>query len=89
MYEAAMRLLGASVIPRGEVLGRNEEITCSFLCRRHDGDRHLIGLFGRYGQLNAFLFQRAVFNAIVEVNTKTCQNKLYVTIVSLGITAET
>jgi hypothetical protein len=30
-----------------------------------------------------------VFNAIVEVNTKTCQNKLDMTIVSLGITAET
>lgn len=84
-----MRLLGASVIPRGEVLGRNEEITCSFLFRRHDGDRHLIGLLGRYGQLNAFLFQRAVFNAIVEVNTKTCRSKLDMTIVPLGITAET
>lgn len=89
MYEAAVRLLGASVIPRGEGLGRNEEITCSSLCSRHDGDRRLNGLFGRHGQLNALLFQCAVFNAIVEVNTKTCQNKLDMTIVSLGITAET
>lgn len=84
-----MRLLGASVIPRREVLGRNEEITCSSLCSRHDGDRRLNGLFGRHGQLNAVFFQCAVFNAIVEVNPKSCQNKLDMTIVSLGITAKT
>jgi hypothetical protein len=89
MYEVAVRLLGASVIPRGEVLGRNEEIMFSFLWSHHDGDRSFSGLFRRHGQLNALLFQSAVFNAIVEVNTKTCQHKLDMTIMSLGITAET
>ena len=85
MYESAVRLLGDSVIPRGEVVGRNEEITCSFFCWRHYGHRRLIRLFGRHRQLNALLFQSAVFNAIIEVNTQACQHKLSMITVSLKI----